>query len=152
MHAAHPPTPAAATRRPPTPARRHNDLYTRSMTDPTVSGDPDLATVIGLLDDDHVRSILAAASARPLSANQLSDRCDVSVSSIYRRVDRLVEADLLAEWTRPRADGHHETVYVSRLDRFELSVDDGDLSWDLERDDAESTDVADELTRLWGKF
>ena len=111
--------------------------------------DVDLATVVALLDDEHTRSILAATSDRPLSANELSEHCGVSTSSIYRRLDRLTDADLVAERTRPRSDGHHETVYVSRLHRFELTVTDGELRWDIDR---ESDDVADQLTRLWGKF
>ncbi|AFK20360.1 hypothetical protein C439_15189 [Haloferax mediterranei ATCC 33500] len=36
-------------------------------------------------------------------------------------------------------------------DRFELTVRDGELDWTIERQSDES-DVADELTRLWGKF
>lgn len=119
------------------------------MTEPTVPEELDLADLIDLLDDEHVRSILAATSAEPLSAGELSDRCGVSVSTIYRRVDRLEDADLVREETRPRPDGHHETIYVSTLDRFELTVRDGELEWELER---RHKDVADELTRLWGKF
>jgi predicted transcriptional regulator len=119
------------------------------MTDSTVTAEPDLAEIVDLLGDEHVRSILAATSAEPLSAKELSDHCDVSVSSIYRRVERLDGADLLQERTRPRSDGHHETVYVARLDRFELTVRDGDVDWELDR---RSTDVADELTRMWGNL
>jgi len=119
------------------------------MTGPSVADDPDLSTLVGLFDDDHVRTILAATSAEPLSAAALSDRCDVSTSAVYRRVDRLVDADLLDERTRPRRDGHHDTVYVAALDRFELRVADGELDWTVDRTE---TDVADELTRLWGKF
>ncbi|MFC5369058.1 helix-turn-helix domain-containing protein [Salinirubrum litoreum] len=109
----------------------------------------DLATVVSLLDDEHVRSILIATSEKPRSANELSDRCGLSTSSIYRRLERLTDADLVTERTRPRSDGHHETVYVSRLDRFELTIRDGDISWEVDR---RSDDVADQLTRLWGKF
>ena len=119
------------------------------MTDPTVTDDLDLGEIVALLDDEHARSILAATSAEPLSAAELGDRCDVSVSTIYRRVDRLEDADLLDERTRPRPDGHHETVYVATLDRFELTVREGELDWSIDR---QGTDVADELTRLWGKF
>ena len=129
--------------------RREHYLYTRSMTERSVSEAPDLATVVDLLDDEHVRSILAATSAEPLSATELSERCDVSPSSIYRRVERLTEAGLLDDRTRPRADGHHETVYVAALDRFELVVGDGDLEWTVER---RRRDVADELTRMWGEL
>ena len=129
--------------------RREHYLYTRSMTERSVSEEPDLATVVDLLDDEHVRSILAATSAEPLSATELSERCDVSPSSIYRRVERLTEADLLDDRTRPRSDGHHETVYVAALDRFELEVGDGDIEWTVER---RRRDVADELTRMWGEL
>lgn len=111
--------------------------------------DVDLATVVALLDDEHVRSILVATSETPRSATELAARCDLSTSSIYRRLDRLTDAGLVGERTRPRPDGHHETVYTARLDRFEVTIRDGELSWEIER---ESDDVADQLTRLWGKL
>jgi predicted transcriptional regulator len=133
----------------PAPSRWAGDLFLGRMTDGPVADDPDLSTLVGLLDDEHVRTILAATSAEPLSAAELSERCGVSTSAVYRRVDRLVDADLLDERTRPRSDGHHDTVYVAAIERFELVVDDGEVDWTVDRTE---TDVADELTRLWGKF
>jgi len=137
-----PPSPVA-------PTRWATDLFLGRMTDGPVADDPDLATLVGLLDDEHVRTILAATNAEPLSAATLSDRCGVSTSAIYRRVDRLVDAGLIDERTRPRSDGHHDTVYVATLERFELVVADGEVDWTIDRT---NRDVADELTRLWGKF
>lgn len=142
-------TPEPDCRPAPSTGLGDNNLCTCRMTDSTVTDETDLADVVALLDDEHVRSILVLTSEKPLSANELADRCDVSDSSIYRRVDRLVEADLLTEQTRPRSDGHHETVYVSALGRFELVVRDGEMDWTVERAEG---DVADELTRMWGKF
>lgn len=123
--------------------------YTNCMTNEGEMADIDLATVVALLDDDHTRSILVATSDTALSANELSDHCGISTSSIYRRLDQLTDANLVDERTRPRADGHHETVYVSRLDKFELTIRDGNISWDLTR---RSDDVADQLTQMWGRF
>jgi len=134
-----------AVRAPPAESK----LFPARMTDDAVSEDADLADVVTLLDDEHVRSILVATSAEPLSAKELGERCDLSVSSIYRRVDELREFDLLEELTRPRRDGHHETVYVSAFDRFELAIQDGELDWTVAR---ASGDVADELSRMWGNF
>jgi predicted transcriptional regulator len=111
--------------------------------------DTDLATVLSLLDDEHVRSILTVTSERPMSATELGEHCGLSKTSIYRRLDRLRDADLVEEQTRPRSDGHHEAVYVSRLDRFELAVRNGSLSWEIDR---QHVDVADQLTELWGRF
>lgn len=124
-------------------------LCTRQMMRDGEMTETSLDTVISLLDDEHVRAILAATSETPMSASELGEHCGLSTTSIYRRLDRLREADLVAEQTRPRSDGHHEAVYVARLDRFELVVRDGDLSWEVER---QSTDVADQLTELWGRF
>lgn len=64
-------------------------------------------------------------------------------------MDDLLDADLLAERTRPRSDGHHESVYVARLERLAVELDEGELSLTVER---RETDPADELTRLWGRF
>ncbi|MEZ3117545.1 helix-turn-helix domain-containing protein [Halobaculum sp. MBLA0147] len=115
----------------------------------TPADDPTLAEVVSLFDDEHVRTILAATSAEPQSVEELAERCGLSASNVYRRVGELAEADLLAERTRPRADGHHESVYVATVDAFELEFADGEVSWSVERS---GTDVADELTRLWGQF
>lgn len=131
------------------PRPAESKLFPAPMTEDAVSEDADLADVVALLDDEHVRSILVATSAEPLSAKELGERCDLSVSSIYRRVDELRDLDLLEERTRPRSDGHHETVYVSALDRFELTIRDGDLDWTVDR---AGDDVADELSRMWGNF
>jgi DNA-binding MarR family transcriptional regulator len=119
------------------------------MTDEPVSEESELGDIVELLDDAVIRSILAVTSEEPHSAKELAEYCDVSVSSIYRRVERLEAASLLTEQTRPRADGHHDTVYVARLDRFEVTVENGEIDWTIER---ESGDIADELSRMWGNF
>jgi DNA-binding transcriptional ArsR family regulator len=141
---------AVVGRFPVAPAPRTEDVSGGGVTDGDVAGDDlDLATLVSLLEDEHVRSILVATSTEALSATELGERCELSPSSIYRRVDDLLEAGLLAERTRPRSDGHHESVYVARLDRLAIELDEGELSWTLERCE---TDPADELTRLWGRF
>jgi len=114
-----------------------------------VSDEPALATLLDLLDDAHVRTILTATSVEPLSAKELSDRCDVSQATVYRRLDRLTDTDLVAERTRPRADGHHDTVYTATLDEVSIKLRNGDLTVDLDR---RGDDVADRLTRLWEEF
>jgi len=111
----------------------------------SVSDDPDVETVAGLLDDEYARAILTATSTEPMTATALSDRIDASLSTAYRRTNRLVEVGLLDERTRPRADGHHDTVYTATLDRVEVRLRDGELTIDIER---ERSDLADGLTSL----
>jgi len=111
--------------------------------------DADLSTVADLLADEHVQRILAATSVDPKSKRELAERCDASLQTVSRRVDDLVDVDLLREETRARRDGHHDAVYVARLDSFEVRLRDGALEHDVARMDR---DMTDELQRLWSKF
>ena len=107
----------------------------------------DEEALLALLDDDYARSILVATSAEPMSANELSEEIDASVSTIYRRVERLKAHGLIEEQLRPQPDGNHYKVYASTLDSVEVSFDDGDVSLTVER--RPEDDPADRFTRMW---
>jgi DNA-binding transcriptional ArsR family regulator len=109
----------------------------------------DLSQVLKLLNDEHVRTILAATSAEPRSARELAECCGISASNIYRRLGELQELNLLSEQTRPRPDGNHESTYTAELSALELRFEDGDMTWSLTR---KRSDIADELTRMWQNF
>lgn len=105
-----------------------------------------MATVVSLLDDECARAILVATSTDALSATDLDDRLDASLSTVYRRLERLDDAGLVVEETRPRTDGHHDTVYSADLDEFTVSLADGELDCELRR---RRDDVAGRLARRW---
>lgn len=135
-------------------SRRRGDRSGERPTTERIMGDTppdeqDLDRVIELLNDEHGRTILAATSAQPHSADELADRCGLSASNIYRRLGELQDVGLLRKQTRPRPDGNHESVYTTALTAIELRFEDGELTWSLTRDDG---DVADELTRMWRNF
>lgn len=99
------------------------------MTD--ANGDTAVNDVIRFLDDDCARQILIETTSEPMSANELSERCDVSPPTIYRRLEDLSEHGLVSEQTRLAADGHHYSVYVATLDRVEITVTDDGLDVDI---------------------
>jgi len=111
--------------------------------------EPDLGTVIGLLDDEYARSVLTATSQEPMSATEIAETCDASVSTVYRRAERLREVGLVTERDRMRSDGHHDTVYVATLDALSVSLNDGDFEFELRHSVPGEEDPADRLTRLW---
>ena len=74
------------------------------------------------LCSDHAREILTAAYSEPRSAEELADYCDVSLPTVYRRVNALVDRDLLEETLRADPDGNHYTLYVSNLDSLEFEL------------------------------
>lgn len=82
--------------------------------------DPD--ALADLLGDDCARTILVEAKKQPRSAAELSDRVGVSEPTVYRRLDRLREYDLVAEEIQPVTDGKNYKVYRTRLDGIELDL------------------------------
>lgn len=113
-----------------------------------MSEDCDDERVLALLDDEYARAILTATSAEPMSAQTLSERCDASVTTIYRRIDRLKDCDLLEEQLQPQPDGNHYKTYTSRLASFSVTFEDGEMHANIERVEADE-DVADRFTRMW---
>lgn len=107
--------------------------------------DPDIETVAGLLEDRTVREILTETSREPMSARTLKDHCDASGPTIYRRLERLREAEFVVEQTRPDPDGgHHRKVYAPNLDRITVDLEAGTLSIQITRREG----MADRFTRL----
>lgn len=111
-------------------------------------GDADIDTVAGLLADGDTRSILEAVAEEPSAAAELAELVDVSRKTVYRRLDRLHGAGLVSKHTRPRADGHHETVYTATFEGVHVELTDEGLICRVET----GADPADELTKLWGEF
>ncbi|AHF99487.1 ArsR family transcriptional regulator [Halostagnicola larsenii XH-48] len=111
-----------------------------------MSEDCDLTELLAVLDDEYARAILTETSVEPMSASTLSDRCDASLPTIYRRLDRLTECQLVTEETELAQDGNHYSVYSANLDSLELSLEEGEFSLDLSYRDQ---DVADKFTQMW---
>lgn len=106
---------------------------------------PDPDTLFTLLGDEYVRTILRAASEEPMSARALSEECDSALSTVYRRVEDLVEAGVLVEETRIVADGSHHSVYETRLDELTVRIANGEFEMDLKTE----RPTAERFTRVW---
>lgn len=112
-----------------------------------MSEECDEAELLRLLDDEYARGILTATSRQPMSATELSEACDASEPTIYRRVQDLKACDLLAERTAYDEDGHHYGVYVATVERATVEFDDGELRVTVDRRRPEAP--ADRLTELF---
>jgi len=115
-----------------------------------MSGDPDIEEVTGLLHEDTARRILTATCTEHMSATELHEYCDVSRPTVYRWLERLEAAGLISERSRPRPDGHHDTVYVATFERLTVELRDDGLDVEVERTEATALDDrADWLTNMW---
>jgi len=80
------------------------------------------ALVLEVLGDEACRHILGETGAEPMTANELADICDLSVSTTYRKLSRLKESGLLEERLRMCRSGKHTREYVRRFDGVRVSV------------------------------
>lgn len=109
--------------------------------------DDEFETVMALLDDTCAVSVLEATRQEALSPAELEARCDASLSTICRRIDRLEAMDLLDGQTRLRDDGNHDTVYRATLDSISITLAEDGFSIAIDR---REEDAADRLHQLWG--
>ena len=89
------------------------------VRDPFAKTGPDLDDLFGALDDDTCRTIIRHMED-PMTAREISEACDVPLSTTYRKLDLLSEASLVDELTEIRRDGQHTTRYA--LDFTEVRV------------------------------
>lgn len=109
----------------------------------------DLRTLASLLEDEYAHAILLYTSTRAMSAAELSDACNASVSTIYRRLERLQEHDLVSEHLKLDRGGHHYKTYTARLERIEIELIDGAFEIEVTY---RSADPADRFTDLFEGF
>ena len=72
--------------------------------------EPDLQEVLDALDDPDCRAIVSELD-EPMTASEISEASDIPLSTTYRKLDRLEEAELLYEGTEIRPDGQHASTY-----------------------------------------
>ncbi len=96
-------------------------------TDKTVvSAADDVQTLLSTLEDADCRTILEVTDDDSLSASEISEACDVPLSTTYRKLGILTDVGLLQEATRLRRSGKHTSEYFTRVDDVVISVDSDD--------------------------
>ncbi|ADE02166.1 helix-turn-helix domain-containing protein [Haloferax volcanii] len=84
------------------------------------SSDDDLLDALG---DDVSRSVLLACNRAPMTAEELAESCEVSESTIYRRLETLSSLGLV-ERTQ-RVDAPSKTCYETAVDGLSIHLGDG---------------------------
>ncbi len=96
--------------------------------------------------DEYSRKILTATIQEPISALELSKKYEIPITTVYRRIDELVEAGLLAAVKSGRTtDGKWYDLYRSLLRRIDVSFESGDVRIEI----SVNEHVSDRFTRMW---
>ncbi|WP_439028750.1 helix-turn-helix domain-containing protein [Haloarchaeobius sp. DT45] len=80
------------------------------MRDPSGADEPEFQAVVDALDDEDCHDIIESLT-EAMTASEISEACDIPLSTTYRKLDLLTEASLLAEETQLRTDGRHTSMY-----------------------------------------
>lgn len=96
----------------------------------TSQWDPD--GVFEVLASEDSRRILAAASVRALSAQELERICDVSLPTIYRRINVLLDYELLSEEQFVDSEGKQYKQYTTDLEEVHIEIEDGGFNVSIE--------------------
>lgn len=109
-----------------------------------------LQAVLDVLDDPDCRAMVRALDETPgQSRQELAEACGLSRTTAYRKVDRLVDADLVRTTTERRDDGHHTTRYTVAFEGVYVSLDD-DSAFAVDVVRPERPESPDErLARYW---
>lgn len=109
---------------------------------------PALQDVLDALDDPDCRTILRLLE-QPLTANELTDRCEIPQSTMYRKLDLLSDASLVEEQLEIRANGRHTRRYRVNFDEVRFSLtDERSLDVAISREEASPEK---RLTALWSE-
>lgn len=119
------------------------------VRDPITSeSTPSAEEICSALDDPDCREIIRNLE-EPMTASELTNRCEIPQSTLYRKLELLTDSTLLEESTEIRQDGHHASKYAVAFDEITLTLDeDRSLAVQIER----PARTADErLAELWSE-
>lgn len=99
------------------------------MSSDGMSVEPETTSPEELLDvlgHECSRRILSETKDQPMTAKQLSERCPVSTTTVYRHINALLDCGLLHQETAVRADRAGTKFYEPTFDFIEITLgDDG---------------------------
>jgi len=91
----------------------------------TIVAESAVQQFLDALNDAGCRAILDSTCEEALTATEISDTCDLPLSSTYRKLKILTEAGLLEERTRIRQSGKHASEYIQLVDDIVISLNPG---------------------------
>lgn len=101
-----------------------------------------------MLDDEYARSVLSATSHEPMTAPELSNQCEMSESTVYRRLNELEARGLVGAVHVPDPNGNHRKRCEAQLDKLVVSLDEGEFELNLQTA-TRTQEFADAFTDFW---
>lgn len=107
--------------------------------------DRSIEDILDTIGDQHAREVLAAISREPKSAKDLAEECDLSLPTVYRRIEMLDEYSLVTNETLVADDGNHYKVYQSNFESTVITLEDDEYKVRIYREE----NLPDRFSQLW---
>lgn len=115
----------------------------------TADDSPTLEDILNALNDQSCRAILRCTD-EPKTANQLARVCDLSASTVYRKLDLLSSASLLKETDTLLPGGGKRTQYERDVENLQISFEAEDtIAVEIDRPRRSSDE---RLVDIWSKM
>ena len=113
-------------------------------------GDEDSSVegVLEALGDAEARRILATINPEPLSAKEIGERLDLSLPTVYRRLDMLESLDLVAARTLIAENGNHYKVFECNFESTIVTLEDEEFDVEV----AHQETLPERFSSLWDEF
>jgi len=113
-----------------------------------VDDEKSIEEILDTIGDGHARRVLAAISREPKSAKELAEECDLSLPTVYRRIEDLDEYELVKDRTLVADDGNHYKVYESNFESTVISLEDDEYRVRIYREE----NLPDRFNKLWDEL
>lgn len=102
--------------------------------------------ILTSIADEYSREILLRTRDEPVSALDLSKNYSIPITTVYRRIEELVQAGMLGAVKSSRTmDGKWYELYRSLLKQINVSFEEGNVRIEVEINDH----IADKFTKIW---
>lgn len=107
--------------------------------------DQTIEEVLDTIGDTEARRVLAAVSRDSRSAKELGEELDLSLPTVYRRLEILQEHNLVTSRTLVAENGNHYKVFECNFNSTVISLDDDEYNIRIYRED----NLPDRFSDLW---
>jgi predicted transcriptional regulator len=104
--------------------------------------------ILDTIGDKEARRVLASISQDARSAKELADMLDLSLPTVYRRLELLQEHDLAKSRTLVGENGNHYKVFECNFDATVISLDEDVYNVRIYRTD----NLPERFSSLWDEL
>lgn len=104
--------------------------------------------ILDTIGDQEARRVLAGVSQNPRSAKELSEDLDLSLPTIYRRLQMLQDHELVVSQMTYDEDGNHYKTWECNFDATVISLDDDQYNIRIYRRE----NLPSRFTNLWDEL